>query len=64
LIPIISEEEAKAQQPDAFFVFPWHFREFIVAKERNFLARGGRLIFALPVLEAVDATPDSEGATE
>jgi hypothetical protein len=33
---------------------PWHFREFIVAKEHNFLTQGGRLIFPLPVLEAVN----------
>jgi NDP-4-keto-2,6-dideoxyhexose 3-C-methyltransferase len=54
LIPIVSEEEARAARPDAFFVLPWHFREFIVAKEHNFLTQGGRLIFPLPVLEAVN----------
>ena len=34
-IPIISEEEARKMNPDYFFVFPWHFKDFILAKEKS-----------------------------
>ena len=54
-IPIISEAEARAQRPDYFLVFPWHFRAGIVRREAAFLAGGGRLIFPLPNLEIVAA---------
>jgi NDP-4-keto-2,6-dideoxyhexose 3-C-methyltransferase len=47
-IPIISEEEMHARAPDVLLVLPWHFRENIIAREANFLARGGRLLFPLP----------------
>ncbi|MGZ4986270.1 MAG: methyltransferase, partial [Chthoniobacterales bacterium] len=52
-IPIISEPEAHAMNPDYFLVLPWHFRENIVAREEAFLARGGKLIFPLPQIEIV-----------
>lgn len=53
-IPIISEAEAHARQPDYLFVLPWHFRENIIERERAFLNRGGKLIFPLPTLEIVE----------
>ena len=52
-IPIISEEEARSQNPDYFLVLPWHFREGIVQREYDFLRRGGGLIFPLPEIEIV-----------
>jgi len=52
-IPIISEAEARAAGPDYFPVLPWHFREEFIAREANFLARGGKFIFPLPELEIV-----------
>jgi len=51
LIPIVSEEEAKAMNPDYFLVLPWHFRDEILRREREFIARGGRLIFPLPKID-------------
>jgi hypothetical protein len=61
-IPIISEAEARARRPDYFLVLPWHFRPGILARERQYLADGGRLIFPLPDVgvvggEAVQAKP-------
>lgn len=50
LIPIISEEEAKKLNPDYFMVLPWHFRDNIVAREKEFLAQGKHLFFPLPKL--------------
>jgi cyclopropane fatty-acyl-phospholipid synthase-like methyltransferase len=54
-IPIISEAEARAMRPDFFLVMPWHFRDNLVQREREFLQRGGRMIFPLPKIEVVDA---------
>jgi hypothetical protein len=53
LIPIVSEAEAKAMRPDYFLVLPWHFKDNIVAREREFLASGGKMIFPMPEIEIV-----------
>lgn len=52
-IPIVSEAEARAQKPDHFLVFPWHFRANLIAREAEFLKDGGKLIFPLPRVEIV-----------
>lgn len=52
-IPIISEQEALAQEPDFLLILPWHFRETFMVTLEPYLARGGRLIFPLPDLEIV-----------
>jgi hypothetical protein len=52
-IPIISEAEARAMNPDYFLVLPWHFKDGIVRRERDFLLRGGKLIFPFPEIEIV-----------
>ncbi|MFZ4072164.1 MAG: methyltransferase, partial [Caulobacterales bacterium] len=52
-IPITSEADARAQNPDYFIVLPWHFRDGIIAREAAFLARGGKLIFPFPEIEVV-----------
>jgi len=54
LIPIISENEVKNMKPDYLLVLPWHLRENIVVKERQYLKSGGTLVFPLPKLELVD----------
>jgi len=51
LIPIISEDEAKKMNPDYFFVFPWHFKEFILKKEKTTLNNNTALLFPLPTIE-------------
>lgn len=53
LIPIISEIEAKALNPDYFMVLPWHFKENIVKREKDYLDSGGKLFFPLPSLQLV-----------
>lgn len=55
LIPIVPEAEVRAAKPDYLFVMPWHFRDFIVEKEKPYLAQGGRLFFPLPRPEIVPA---------
>lgn len=54
-IPIVSEADAKAADPDYFLVLPWHFRENLVEREQEFLRSGGRMIFPLPAIEVVEA---------
>jgi NDP-4-keto-2,6-dideoxyhexose 3-C-methyltransferase len=51
LIPIISEEEAREMNPDYFFIFPWHFKEFILKKERTKRNKKTALLFPLPSIE-------------
>jgi hypothetical protein len=53
LIPIVSEAEARAMQPDYFLVLPWHFKEGIVIREQEFIAKGGKMIFPFPEIEIV-----------
>jgi NDP-4-keto-2,6-dideoxyhexose 3-C-methyltransferase len=53
LIPIVSEQEARAMKPDYFVVFPWHFKKHIIAREKKFVAEGGKLLFPLPCMEVV-----------
>ncbi len=52
-IPIVSEEEARALEPDFFLVLPWHFKSGIVEREREFLEKGGKMIFPFPDIEIV-----------
>jgi hypothetical protein len=52
-IPIISEVEAKAMKPDYLFVLPWHFKDNILQREKEYLAQGGKFIFPLPEIEIV-----------
>ena len=52
-IPIIPEAQARAMNPDYFLVLPWHFKDGIVRREREFLQRGGKLIFPFPEIEIV-----------
>ena len=52
-IPIISEKEARQMKPDYFMILPWHFKDNIIAREREYLKSGGRLLFPLPAIEVV-----------
>jgi hypothetical protein len=52
-IPIISETEAHAMNPDCLLVMPWHFRNNLVQREVAYLQRGGKLIFPLPQIEII-----------
>lgn len=52
-IPIISEAEAKAMRPDYFLVLPWHFKDGILRREKEYLANGGRFIFPFPEIEII-----------
>jgi len=47
-INIISEAYSRNLKPDYYLVLPWHFRPEFLAREKNFLDQGGKLIFPLP----------------
>ncbi len=52
-IPIISEIEARAMNPDYFLVLPWHFKEGILQREQEFISQGGKFIFPFPEIEII-----------
>lgn len=52
-IPIISEKEAHSMKPDYFLVLPWHFKNSILDREREYIENGGKFIFPLPEIEIV-----------
>jgi hypothetical protein len=52
-IPIISETEGHARNPDFLMVMPWHFKANVMQREAAFLKRGGKLLFPLPEIHTV-----------
>lgn len=53
-IPILSEKDAKAMNPDYFIVLPWHFRDNILRKEMEYMKNSGcAFVFPLPEFEIV-----------
>ena len=56
-IPIISEETMRANKPEYLLVMPWHFRDGIIAREQDYLAAGGQLIFPFPKFEIYSTKP-------
>lgn len=52
-IPIVSESESRAMNPDYYLVLPWHFREEFVRREKEILEDGTKFIFPLPTVEIV-----------
>jgi hypothetical protein len=52
-IPIISEEQARSEQPDYFLVLPWHFLDEFMKREKNFLKRGGKFIVPFPEMRII-----------
>lgn len=60
-IQIISEISGLTMNPEYLLVLPWHFRKSIIEREKQFLERGGKLIFPLPTLEVVSADRIGDG---
>jgi len=52
-IPIVSEKDALAMNPDYYLVLPWHFKDGILRREKEYLASGGRFIFPFPEIEII-----------
>jgi NDP-4-keto-2,6-dideoxyhexose 3-C-methyltransferase len=56
LIPIISEEKARADKPDYFLVLPWHFVEEFKEREKAYLNAGGKFIVPLPDFRILESS--------
>lgn len=52
-MPIISEEQARKDHPEFMIVGPWFFKSEIIAREQEYLNKGGHLIIPLPKLEII-----------
>ena len=52
-IPIISEEDARAMNPDYFLVLPYHFLDEMKVREKNFIDRGGKFIVPVPNVKLI-----------
>jgi len=52
-IPIISEAESRAMNPDYYLVLPWHFKEEFLEREKGAIENGTGFIFPLPTIEIV-----------
>lgn len=52
-IPIISEEQARIDNPDYMLILPWFFKSEFLRREKKYLKKGGHFIFPLPKLEIV-----------
>lgn len=51
-IPIISESEIE-KAPDYYLLLPWHFKDFVIDKESEFLKNGGKFIIPFPEVHIV-----------
>ena len=52
-IPIISEKESRAMNPDYYLVLPWHFKDEFLVREKEALDKGTGFIFPVPVIEII-----------
>jgi len=52
-IPIVSEAESRAMNPDYYLVLPWHFKEEFLIREREILESGTKFIFPLPEVDII-----------
>jgi hypothetical protein len=54
-IPIVSEDEMRAANPDYLLVLPWHFISEFVKRERAYLEGGGQFIVPCPEFRVIGA---------
>jgi SAM-dependent methyltransferase len=52
-IPIISEADSRAMNPDYYLVLPWHFKKEFVEREKESIDKGIGFIFPLPKIEII-----------
>ena len=52
-IPIIAEQEVKDANPDYMIVLPWHFKNGIIQREKEYMKNGGKFIFPLPYIQII-----------
>ena len=54
IIEIISKEKMRKLKPDYLFVLIWSFRREVIKQEKEYIKKGGKLIFHLPMFHIVD----------
>jgi C-methyltransferase./Hypothetical methyltransferase. len=59
-IPIISEAESRAMNPDYYLVLPWHFKEEFLKREKVAYENGTGFIFPIPKVEIYQKTSKSQ----
>jgi hypothetical protein len=59
-ILLISEEKARRLQPDCMFVIPWNFKSEIVEREKEYLLKGGKLLFIMPYPYVIDKDKETK----
>jgi NDP-4-keto-2,6-dideoxyhexose 3-C-methyltransferase len=47
-IPIYSDLKMRRAQPDYLFILPWFFRDTFIEREKNYLKKGGTMVFPAP----------------
>jgi len=52
-IPIVSEADSRALNPDYYLVLPWHFKDEFIVREKEMIDKGVGLIFPLPTIEII-----------
>lgn len=53
-LKIISKKEMRKKNPKYLLVLIWSFRKEVIKQEINYLKRGGKLIFHLPIFHIID----------
>ena len=56
-IEIISEETMRKDPPDFLLVLPWHLKNEIIQREKEYLDNGGQLICYFPTFEIISNKP-------
>jgi len=53
-IPIISEEQARKENPDFMLILPWYFIDEFIDREKDYLEKGGKFIVPLPFFKIIE----------
>jgi NDP-4-keto-2,6-dideoxyhexose 3-C-methyltransferase len=53
-IPIYSEDDMRAKNPDFLLVLPWHFIYEFSIREKDYLENGGTFIVPCPKFQLLD----------
>ena len=53
-IKIITKEKMRKIKPDYLLVLIWSFRKEVIKQEKDYIMKGGKLIFPLPIIHFID----------
>lgn len=55
-VPIVSEAQARLDNPGAMIIGPWFFDSEIIQRESEYVKNGGQLIIPLPKVKIIDSS--------